>query len=445
MRVLNLQVRNVQGIKDIDWNLGEHTLFIVGGRNGSGKTSAIKSLLMAIAGKSGLKDYPEVPLREGEDDGFIDVKIGETETEYTIRVNFHRRRNGSIQETLILRDKNGNPATSPRQLLQKLYGASGLDPTAFNRLSSKDQLETLQQLYPELDFRKIDNEIRGVYDERTAVGREGKQAAARYESMPHYPDTPSERVSVSALMAELKRCEDANDSNRYAGRQATIAKRDAADAERNSENAANRVDELELQLAEAKTESKRAAAAATTKHKEANRLAEAVTKLTDEDTDEIRSQIETAEETNAKVRANAERKTAGKTADRLRAEYQSLTDSMAEAEAKKKAALKLAKLPVDGLGIDSEGLTYDGRPYEQSPNSLRFLVGAKIAMALNPELRLLVCEHGDGIDWHTFADFDAVLKSNNFQAVIEVCSKSNLDDEQCQVVMVDGADKEAVK
>ena len=50
MNVLRLQVHNIMRISDLDLDLDGHHLVLVGGKNGQGKTSAIKSLLMALCG-----------------------------------------------------------------------------------------------------------------------------------------------------------------------------------------------------------------------------------------------------------------------------------------------------------------------------------------------------------------------------------------------------------
>jgi len=57
---------------------------------------------------------------------------------------------------------------------------------------------------------------------------------------------------------------------------------------------------------------------------------------------------------------------------------------------------------------------------------------------LNPELRLLVCEHGSDLDLDTLSALDAVLKENDFQLIAEVVTRSKEDEERCAVVIADG-------
>ena len=69
MQVLKYEAHNVLGVKDVKFDLAGRHLFLVGGKNGQGKTSALTALVMALAGKSGMSDYPEIALRKGEKKG----------------------------------------------------------------------------------------------------------------------------------------------------------------------------------------------------------------------------------------------------------------------------------------------------------------------------------------------------------------------------------------
>ena len=66
MKLLTYEAHNVLGVKDIKFDLTGRHLFLVGGANGQGKSSALTALTMALAGKSGMNDYPEIALRKGE-------------------------------------------------------------------------------------------------------------------------------------------------------------------------------------------------------------------------------------------------------------------------------------------------------------------------------------------------------------------------------------------
>jgi hypothetical protein len=97
-----------------------------------------------------------------------------------------------------------------------------------------------------------------------------------------------------------------------------------------------------------------------------------------------------------------------------------------------------AKWPVTGLGIDDEGVLYDGKPYEILNKAKRVCVSASIGMALNPTLRLLVCEDGSDLDLDSLRELEAMLKQNNYQMILELVSRTEADEKLCSVVIRDG-------
>jgi recombinational DNA repair ATPase RecF len=124
MKVLELVAHNVMGIKDVQFDLEGHNLFLIGGKNGQGKTSAIKALLMALCGRSGMSDYPEVALREGEDSGFVTVKLsGSQELHddkgFTVRLHMKRKVGGGVSEEFEVLDRrpSSQPKGSPKESL----------------------------------------------------------------------------------------------------------------------------------------------------------------------------------------------------------------------------------------------------------------------------------------------------------------------------------------
>jgi hypothetical protein len=79
-----------------------------------------------------------------------------------------------------------------------------------------------------------------------------------------------------------------------------------------------------------------------------------------------------------------------------------------------------------------------GLPFEQASTSQRIMASVKVGMALNPKLRLLVCQHGSDLDNDTLDALDQVVKAGDFQCVVEVVTRSVYDEQRCAVVIEDG-------
>lgn len=434
MKVLRYEARNVLRISEVDFDLAGRHLVLVGGKNGQGKTSALTALLMALCGRSGM-NWPEVSLKEGEKEGWVRVALtGDEELHdadgFTIELFLRRKRTGQVVEEFRLLDSTGDEAPEPRKTLQRLYDLRAFDPLAFDRLPPKDKRDLLQKLLG-LDFAPMDEEYQQLYAERTEVGREGKRARGEYESLQHYDDAPDEELSAGDLMEELERRQRSNAANARAIEEFNKLHGSAADSE--AAIAAMKVKILELQSRLAAEEKKYA------ETKEAiDRQHTMIDSLKDEDVDEVRQQIKDVSAINAKVRENRRRREAGARVESLKDRWSELTGKMAEIEAAKQAALEAAEWPVEGLAIDDDGVLWNGLPLEQASKSQRTIISTKIGMALNPKLRLLVCQDGSDLDSDTLDALGRLCEEEDFQMLLELVTRTAEDEDRCAVVIHDG-------
>jgi hypothetical protein len=110
---------------------------------------------------------------------------------------------------------------------------------------------------------------------------------------------------------------------------------------------------------------------------------------------------------------------------------------MKQIEERQAEAIRAAKFPVDGMSFDDEGVLLNGLPFEQASKRERIMASFRVGMALNPKLRLLVCQDGGDLDEDAIAALDQLLKEHKFQAIVELVTRGS-DDELCQVVIRDG-------
>lgn len=442
MRVLNYQARNVLRVKDVDFKMEGHNLFLVGGKNAQGKSSAIKALLMALCGRSGMEDYPEVALREGQDQGWVKVKLSgsvelhESET-LTVELFLRRKRNGQVLEEFRILDSAGEEAPEPRTLLKRMFEMRGFDPLEFERMDKKSRREKLLKLLG-LDFSADKKEHKRLYEERAGVNRDGLRLKGKVEGMSHYPEAPKEPVSIDDLMGEVERRAAVNRENEKARKDLETRARLVETGEAHVRKALDEAEKARQALAKAEqaaVDAEEALRAERAKHDEQKAI---VATLTDENVDEVRTKMRQAEQTNKQVAANKERDAGLAELESLRAESQSLTDRMKAIEERQAEAIKQAKFPVDGMAFDDEGVLLNGLPFEQASKRERIMASFEVGMALNPELRLLVCQDGGDLDEDAIVALDEKLREHDFQAIVELVTRSETDRELCQVVIKDG-------
>lgn len=445
MKVVRYTARHVLKLSDIDFNLAGRHLFLVGGKNDQGKTSALTALLMALCGRSGLDNYPEIQLKEGEDEGDVRVELcgGDGEPpKLTVELKIKRKRGGVVAEEFKLFDENDRELKEPRKLLQRLYELHAFDPLSFERLDRKGKKELLSKLL-KLDFADLDTARKALYEEREDVNREHKKLKAQVEAMPEYRDAPETEVSTADLLAELKTRQATNKEN---AEQANLLKElrklivgyenSVKSTEREVEAARQALEQAEAEL---ETYRKRLADAKAKGEKQAA----VVTDLVDADEEQVREQIANSGEQNRKLGANQAK---AKAKDRLRTlddTSSDLTRRLHAVEKQKEEAISKAEWPVPGLSFDSDGVLFDGLPFEQASKSKRVLASVRIGMALNPRLRLLVCQDGSDLDSDTMTALDKLLKEKDFQMILELVTRSEADEELCAVIVQDGKVRKA--
>lgn len=434
MRVVSYTAHNVLRISDIEFDLAGRNLFVVGGRNGQGKTSALKALLVALCGRSGM-DYPEVLLKDGEDKGWVKVELsGDDELQdkngFTVELYLRRKRGGEIMEEFRIVDSDGDEAPEPRTLLKRLCATRGFDPLAFERLDKKQRRNTLQSIVG-LDFTLEKNEQKKFYNQRTDVNRDLARLKSKISGMPRWPEAPKQPIVLSELLDELDRRRKQGQDNGKTRSDHEAAQKSLSEAERDIITLRSQLVDLQSQLDDAVT------ARDMTQGKVAG-LTERVSQLVEPNVDEIKVLIKEAETINAKVRQNQEFTAIDREYGAAEDTVNDLTEKMLELDEKMQSKLKAAEWPVEGLSIDDEGVLYNGLPFEQASKSQRVLASVKIGMALNPKLRLLVCQDGNDLDTDSMAELQKLLEENDFQMLVEVVTRTDADEDLCAVVIRDG-------
>jgi ABC-type histidine transport system ATPase subunit len=91
---------------------------------------------------------------------------------------------------------------------------------------------------------------------------------------------------------------------------------------------------------------------------------------------------------------------------------------------KKTDALTEATFPVDGLGFDENGVTFDGKPFTQASGAEQLRVSLAMAMALNPQLKVIHIKNGSLLDSENMQIIEDMAKDKDYQVWIEVVDES---------------------
>jgi energy-coupling factor transporter ATP-binding protein EcfA2 len=383
MKIVKLEAENVKRLRAVEIT-PDGNVVVIAGRNAQGKSSVLDSIWMALAGGSASKETTK-PIRDGEKKATARIDLGDLIVTRTWSGDKTR---------LKVESAEGARFTSPQQMLDGLVGRLSFDPLAFTNLPAKDQLATLLDLV-ELPFDPADLDRRraGIFEKRTDVNRQVKTLTAQVEAIPTPdPDLPESEVSAGEILVEVREAQD------------TIRWIDDATAQH--DGARSRVETLRLQLEDAEAELAGAQAA--------------IEALPDRpDVSAIEAQLDEIESRNALIRQAAQRRELVRQLIAVGKQSEQLTGELEAIDETKATALTEAVMPIDGLSFDADGVTYQGVPFKQASAAEQLRVSLAMAMALNPEIRVIRITDGSLLDSTNLALISEMADAHDFQVWVE--------------------------
>lgn len=405
LTIIGLQAENVRGIKAVCLTPKTHGVVSVKGKNGSGKSSLLDSIERVLNPKAA----HENTLRNGESSARVIADIGP----------FIVKRTWTKTNTyLTVERKEGAgkiPVAKPAEFLQELCGQGiGFDPLVFAQRKPAEQVQMLLDVLslPE-DPRTLDAMRKELYDQRTLVNRQAKQADSAAAQATHYPDAPSAEVSTADLLAEYQRrlgvIEQHNQQRtEWRGIQEAHAR------------AAEQVEQLKAALVDAEAE-----LAECTMY--LNESCALVGALVDPDLAAVSAQMRDAETVNARVRANQTHERLVQAAGAYQTESDTLTAQIEALDRRKTTLLTAAAFPLPGLAIAADGkggyvVTYQDVPLAACASSEQLRVSMALALAINPTVRVVLLREGSLLDEEALATVERWAAANGVQCWIELAT-----------------------
>ena len=386
MKIIKFSAENVKRLKAVEIT-PDGTMQIVAGRNAQGKSSVLDAIWLALGGGPAARATSR-PIRDGEESASVTLDLGDLVVTRTWKGD---------KTSLTVKSADGAKFSSPQSMLDGLVGRLSFDPLEFTRLSSTEQRDALLALV-ELPFvpAELDAKRVKLYDQRTEIGRQGKalgEVPAVDKSLPE-----AER-SASALLGRIREAQEVN--------------RRRSDQERDVQSMSDNINETTRQINELTNR----------RNEQASEFQAAQLRLTEmpeiSGLDRMESDLSTVEDTNAAIRANNRARELGAANVKLTTKYNDLTKSIDTLDATKAKGLAAAKFPVDGLGFDDGGVTYQGVPFSQASSAEQIRVSLAMAMSLNPTLRVVRIMDGSLLDADSLALIAEMAAESECQVWIE--------------------------
>lgn len=393
MKIVELRVSNFARLTALAIRPDGAMVPIVGA-NSEGKTSVLRSIWTALKGRTAA---PPRPIHEGAEEAVIKLDLGELK----ITRKFSRDNAGEITTDLIVMDNDGGRVKRrPQDLLDALLADLSFDPLAFSKMKPKDQYDRLRALVPGVDFDKIAKQRQAHYDSRTIANRDAKEEATIAANITLPPGEMPAAVDVAGLVAELT---ESTKKNRERDRFVSHISERVARLERMGEElreAQARVEDLEERIS---------ADMADIPEMRSN-----VPELIDVDT--IQEKIASAQRIDA-----ARRLFESRTRHELKAQdaeelSENLTQLIAALDKSVVDAIANSKLP-GGLSLDptEQVVMLGGLPFAAAGTAERIVASAKVAMALSPQLRVMLIDEGSELDRAHMTALADIAKESDYQ------------------------------
>ena len=377
MRIVQFTADNFKRLVAVDIT-PDGDIVVLSGANGSGKTSALDGIWAALGGKSAC---PDKPIREGADKAEVRLVLDNglvVERTFTEKGTYLK----------VTAEGGRQKFTKPQDMLDELVGKIAFDPLAFSRMKPKDQVvELLNVVDVGIDLDAHERERQALYEKRAEANREVKRLEGALAGQKRHEGAPAAVVAAGDLAAE-------------------ITEQEACNAKR--ERTLERLGEIEAKVKELEAERMRLQG-----------------KLTEyKDVESLKTQLANIEVDNEMVRANGRYDQLNNEGCSARAAARELDLELKNHNAKKDHALAAAKFPVEGLSFDDEGVTYNGIPFAQCASSEQLKVAVAIAMAANPELRVIQIREGSLLDRESFDVIAELAGAGDYQVWVEVVDET---------------------
>lgn len=416
MKIVRLTAENVKRLTAVEIT-PKGNVVEIRGRNAAGKSSVLDSIAYALGGKA---LCPEKPIREGQRRAEVEVDLGDLKV----------RRVWTLTDThLTVTASNGEQLRTPQAVLDRLVGKLTFDPLEFARMKPTEQHAVLLDLLGIGDsMDALASEERDAYEARKLANAAAREASSAAAGIQVPPDTPEEMLNVAALTAELGAAwkkKQENDAERAKLRQAEEAvEKCSLEAER-----------LQTELARIQAALNRARESAASAQLAADAQRRIVAELVDPDTQGLQLRIEQAERVNRAVALLQRRRELEQRAADAEKRAKDCEQRLNAIRDRRQEILAGARWPVPGLDFRAGGVLYRGTPFEQCADSEKLWVSLKIAMAANPNLRVLLVRDGSLLDEENWRMLCEACAAGDYQLWIERVGEGG---DECAVVIEDG-------
>ena len=412
MRIVKLTAENVKRLKAVEITpTGD--IVQVTGRNRQGKTSVLDAIWWALGGT---KNVQARPIHKGKSQASVELDLGK----YLVTRRWTK--SGSYLHVAKRSTESTGTVDKPQQILDGLLSKVAFDPLSFIRMKAPQQAELLRGVVG-LDTSKIDAKKADLTLQRRDLGREIPTI------LPVCGPDPGPEISINDAMRKLAAARDEEKKHEAAQRNNLQAADTLVGFDLKVKRLADDLQKAKDALKDAKEVRDEAHSAA----ESAKRIAEATPTPTD--IAELSEDVTKAADHNQLVQAHQRQQAIVADDRKKRTDRETLTRRIEHCSEQRAAMIHDIAMPLEGLSFDDFGeITFDGYPLDQASSAEQLRISIEIAMASQPELRIIRITDGSLLDSESLEAIRKTAAAGDYQVWIESVSESG----KVGVVIEDG-------
>lgn len=361
---------------------------ILAGDNGQGKSTVLNAIESVLFGRKLAE-----PITHGQEKAEIKLELAEagaTKPLYRIEQVIKQGKDGPAVGLKVY-DADKKQVPSPRDFINSLIASgAALDPTEIMQARPGERPETFAKRQAETlmtrlglseQAKTLDEQIKTKAEARKKAKDDAEGLQSRLEALEVPPGTPDEPVDVAELGTKI-----ATYKQLETERQTIVEKLDSAFTASAKAKKAYEQAKKEWEAAVHHAEQTKEMLNTFQDLNPSEGIAKALS--------EAQESLSTANATNAAVNKKRDRKALSAQLAEAEGKTSRLTTELEKLRKERLDLVRNAKLPVEGLELTEDALLFNGKPLAQESTGNRLRVCSLLAMAEQPDCRVLFLREG---------------------------------------------------
>lgn len=422
-KLYGLKIVDLRNVEIVNLDFDGKNLIEISGKNGSGKTTIIDSIFIALNGTKYLgktKNGWRV-IKNGKDRAEIEVIIGNENRKIEIRRSITKiDRGNEIDTGGTITIKDSENRSIGQNFLDSLLSKFTVNPLGFAYMDPKEQIKIIKELGG-IDTSEIENKYKNTYSERTEVNREIKRLEGVVKTNQGCEQV--DEVITADLLKERK--EASNHYEKIKGISESIDNiNELIDDDK------KRIDEIDEEILKLQEERKQKDLNIQNKIISINKLMSEHDELLDvklRSIEEIDKDISEADTKNEQYRTY---KSYIENLDLLNKEKiksKNLTDELDQLNKDKVDLIANSKLPFKNISFDDEvGILINEIPFSQMSTAEQLKISTRVGIELSP-MKIIYIKEGAMLDEESFNIISDMAMKHDYQILVETVGDGYTD------------------